>query len=382
MMFSLWQWVRRLWSPAVELVIPVAYPQPRPPQPPQQIQAESPQPPQPPQPESDNLSEPEEPKAKRKYDSSYIGLRRDLAAMANYILDRFESLQIRRSAADLDGQNRARLGELWGCDFLLLHRELGERMIGGSKWSTVDATAIELTATIWPIDYAIAELMIAGEYGAVHDGIFLTRVCSITAKEVRGKVKRVASKMVRYTMGYFYDDGQWSVCQGYAGLFGEKWVVLAIEADEWPLEEKQVREDLINRIFCSAFTARYEWHVAFGTIPGGPRLLFPTNPTGALHLFNNRDRTPGKARREALKHWVDEHYRDSDVDLSYVCNHLRGQTQFSWSGFDSELFVSQYDLEMNKFFKLQAKEWRSQRKHNRVKVHLKKKSHEEAHPHA
>jgi hypothetical protein len=381
-MFSLWRWVKHLWSPAPELVIPVSVPPPPPPRLPAP-QPEPEPPPQPdPKPEPNPQPEPEEPKAKRKYDSSYIGLRRDLAAMANYILDRFESLQHKRSATDHDGQNRDRLSDLWGCDFLLLHRELGERMIGGSKWSTVDATAIELTAAIWPIDYAIAELMVAGEYGAVLDGIFLTRVCSVTAKEVRGKVKRIAPKMVRYTMGYFYDNGQWSVCEGYAGLFGDRWVILAIAADEWPLEEKQVREELINRIFNSAFTARYEWHVAFGTVPGGPRLLFPTNPAGALHLFNNRDRAPGKARREALKHWVEEHYRDSPEDLSYVCHHLRGHTEFTWAGFNSELFVSQYDLEMNKLFKLQAKEWRSQRKHNRVKVHLKKKSHEETRPHA
>ena len=122
-----------------------------------------------------------------------------------------------------------------------------------------------------------------------------------------------------------------------------------------------------------AFSARYEWHVAFGTIPKGPRVLLPTNPAGCLQLFKNRDKTQGKKRRSALRHWVEQHYRDfAEVGIAFVCHHLRGHTQFMWSGFNCELFVSAYDLEKNEAFKQQAHEWRAQRKHNRVRVHIKR----------
>jgi hypothetical protein len=303
----------------------------------------------------------------KKRDTSYLHLRRDLARMAEYVLDRFEHLSKQYGdeyySADL-------LGELWGCDFLMFDKEMGERMKGGDKWSVVEGvSSTELAQVIWPVDYAIAQEI---DYHPNNPGIQLYRIYTVSPKDVRGKVVRIAPKMLRYIQGDFYDNGKWSICEGYMGLINGRWTLIHTGSDDYDVELKRLRHTWVRKIMMSIFTARYEWHVAFGTVPGGPRILFPTNPSAALGLFKNRDKDPGKTRRQMLKHWVEQHYRDTVADLSYVCNHLRGHTIFNWCGFGCELFVSEYDLEKNEVFKKEAKAWRAQRKHNRVRVHLKK----------
>lgn len=335
-------------------------PQPEPPRP--QAQAAEPEPEQPGEPPS---------KQRKKYDSSYIHLRRDLAQTAEYMLDRFEKLHKLPGNEYFDSHRL--LDDLWGCDFLLFDKELGERMKGGDKWSVVDDVGTtELAEAVWPIDYAVAYETSITDESEISEGVQLYRMHTVTAKDIRGKVTRVAPKMIRYLMGDFYDNGYWCVCEGYAGLINDRWILLHNGSDDYPLQIKRERHNFVFKVMHSIFAARYEWHVAFGTIPGGPRILLPTNPTAALHLFKNREKAPGKTRRDILKHWVEEHWRDTLADLQFVCNHLRGHTIFNWSGFGCELFVSAYDLEKNEIFKKEAKAWRAQRKHNRVRVHLKK----------
>lgn len=297
---------------------------------------------------------------KRTNDWSMYYLRRDLADTVSYILDRFENL--RRADYDYALTDVPALGNLWGCDFLLLDRELGERMKGGDKWSTVEAKSSEYIEAMWPIEYAF----VLEREGYIE----LFRFTSITAKEVRGKVKQVVPKMMHFTIGRFSDNGAWGTDEFYVGLVNEKWV--SLESGNLSKKSRKYVDEMITWLLPSIFTARYEWHVALGTIEGGPRLLLPTNPAGCLQLFKYRDISDGKSRREKLRHWVGEHWRENETGLAYVCNHLRGKTRFRWSDMGCELFVSQYDLEKNEIFRKQADEWRSQRKHNRARVRLKR----------
>jgi len=254
-----------------------------------------------------------------------------------------------------------------GCDFLLLNPELGQRMKGGDKWGVIEGVpAYETVEAIWPFDYAFV--------WSRDQKIELWRLTSVDPKEARGIVQNVRPHMIRFSRGEFGDNGVWLCENSYLGLFRNAW--RSLEPDHRrPLNLDWVRyySDQFNYMLPSILAARYEWHVAFGTIPNGPRILLPTNPKGALKLFSNRELEPGQTRRGALKHWVQEHWRDSDKSgLEYVCNHLRGHTQFKWSEMDCELFVSAYDLEKNDFFQRQAAEWRAQRKHNRVRVRVKR----------
>lgn len=75
------------------------------------------------------------------------------------------------------------------------------------------------------------------------------------------------------------------------------------------------------------------WHVAFGYRQGGASVLIPCDARAILDLFRYRDLPPGGRRRDALLHWVSEHWRrtasDPD-DARRVHEHLRGQTDFVW----------------------------------------------------
>jgi hypothetical protein len=129
----------------------------------------------------------------------------------------------------------------------------------------------------------------------------------------------------------------------------------------------------VKLIMTGCFESRYHWHVAFGSDDHKLRVVVPTNPTGALKLFKDRELTSGKTRREALRHWVEHHYRDDEeAGTIYIRDHLRGHTDFGWNKMPCELMVSAYDLEKNDAFKNEAALWRATRKHNSVRVRLKR----------
>jgi hypothetical protein len=101
------------------------------------------------------------------------------------------------------------------------------------------------------------------------------------------------------------------------------------------------------------FNRRYEWYVLLG-IGTGPRIRFQTDPTGAQEVFRLRDVPPGAARRAALRNWVSEHWRtrkDSGVKDIQVRQHLRGATDFTWSGLRCQIIVPPDDLERNERLK-------------------------------
>lgn len=82
------------------------------------------------------------------------------------------------------------------------------------------------------------------------------------------------------------------------------------------------------------FTREHEWRVNLG-VNGGASLALQTDPEGVLAAFRMRDVPDGKKRREALIHWVREHWRQRRRGgESKVREHLRGQTRFSWFGLD------------------------------------------------
>lgn len=365
--------------PRVPLLAPIAEPvtyvesipapSPVPPEPQPEPEAEQPEP------QIEEAEQTEEAgrrkhKPHKPHDFTYHLLRRDLADEVMRMLDRFERLSISKS--DDPYYDMPVLPSLWHEDYLLINKELVERMKGGDRWSAVDDASLrELAEAVWPVSIGAMYHNNIYEGASLLPAINLVRMETVTARDVRGKVQRVVPKMVRLVSGTFADNGHWIASDCYLGLIGDEWR---------PMKDYEVvpriHADWAKYLMTAALTARYEWHVALGTIPDGPRILLPTNPAGCLKLFSNRDRPPGKDRREQLRHWVEEHYRDTGVDLAFVCAHLRGNTVFGWNGFGCELFVSEYDLEMNDYFKKQAGDWRARRKHNvgaRVRIRRRSK---------
>jgi hypothetical protein len=336
--------------------------------------------PEPPKPEPEPEVETEPERVKRKYDSSFIHLRRQLANKVEVVLDVLDTIHPRHN---MHPETMRSLQNLYGCDFLLWDIPLFDKLKGGDKWSPLEPEGMEdeLTEVVWPIDYGLALVRGGDMEEYPEEGpnpyIELMRISTVNPKDVRGQVLRVYPKMVRIDRATVGFTGMWSATFDYVGLVGKKWVILD-DTQQYNTPRKGYKEWLqiaLPRMMSTAFSARYEWHVAFGGgIPNGPRLLLPTNPSDCLRLFNNRNLAPGKTRREALRHWVEQHWRDDvTTGLAFIHHHLRGNTLFSWCGFDCELFVSAYDLEQNELFKKEAKQWRAARKHNRVRVHFKKK---------
>jgi len=124
------------------------------------------------------------PRTGEKHDFTYHHLRKDIADVAYNILERFEKLTRKNQDMDYDVSHDL-LEEMWGCDFLVWNREIGERMKGGDKWSAVDHEGVEdeLADLIWPIDFCVAE--------QEENYIRLYRIVTVTPQQVRGKVVRV-----------------------------------------------------------------------------------------------------------------------------------------------------------------------------------------------
>lgn len=72
-----------------------------------------------------------------------------------------------------------------------------------------------------------------------------------------------------------------------------------------------------------------------------------TDPTGVKEFWKLRDIPEGKRRREALLHWVSDHWRqtrnDPDVE-GYVRTHLRGSTSLQFKDIAAEIIPSNLDL--------------------------------------
>lgn len=98
-----------------------------------------------------------------------------------------------------------------------------------------------------------------------------------------------------------------------------------------------------------AFCRDLHWYVLIKGVGGSFSVRIPTDPQGAAAAFKDRDAS-NSGRRSALKHWVQEHYRQKRVDgevsgeLIEVCRHMRGRIPFVWRGLECELIPAPFDV--------------------------------------
>jgi hypothetical protein len=302
-----------------------------------------------------------------------------IAAEACDILERFESIDLNSlEGGSHVGDSVSSLSALLGCDFHLISEASSDADRGTHERAVFSPMhdgqrPNDLVDVVWPIDTATIVRRDAG--------YSLCRVVTATPQEIRGKVKIAPARTVFVYSGMLGDNGEWWAERRICGLISNNWIPIDVEKTivkggvtrryRSDLESKTEYNLTVAMEFSLALTERYEWHAAFGT-DDGPRLLLPTSSAGAAALFKERERRPDQTRRSALRHWVQNYYRSAEENLTFVRDHLRGATKFSWKDLPCELMVSQYDLERNEFFKNQAAQWRATRKHNSVKVRLKK----------
>lgn len=97
-----------------------------------------------------------------------------------------------------------------------------------------------------------------------------------------------------------------------------------------------------------AFTNYYEWSVSFGWAQGNiPSIALACDPVGAKTAFRLRDVPTGKSRREALRHWVSEHWRrgkQPEDPATHIWPYLRGAETFTFNGLKCVIRPSQFDM--------------------------------------
>jgi hypothetical protein len=91
--------------------------------------------------------------------------------------------------------------------------------------------------------------------------------------------------------------------------------------------------------------ARDTWSVRVRLSDATPSVNLFTDPRGVLNFFRFREIPAGKARRDALIHWVQDHWRrkpeaSEDADaVIHVREHMRGQRVFRWHGMEVEICI-------------------------------------------
>lgn len=220
-------------------------------------------------------------------------------------------------------------------------------LIEGDDWFILsDATP----DVLWPFQSSLVMRRDDGTW------IFLCAHSS-TPRDVRGKTRMIAPKMMTYKAIDLHADGRTVAATEYFCFIGGRWVYANANATttrHHDVVRHLIRDDTeLSHKKCElaiglALRHRYEWSVSIGE-PGGPSFRFATDASGVRALLAERDKGP-QGRREALRGWVVDHWRQSRRDADseiYVRKHLRGGEAFTWRGYAAEWRPSQFDVERN-----------------------------------
>lgn len=180
----------------------------------------------------------------------------------------------------------------------------------------------------------------------------LYRFREVNKAQLRGKLKERALAMphpvIEITMGAAL-EGRWiEAGVRYAQyLKAEERIVgdehnKPVHVGPWRLVDAENKNDYLTGVSShemslalalgTEFIRPMHWAVTFGYEGGGSVRCF-TDPAGAAETFRLRDIPEGKKRRTALRHWVEQHWRQKrDGDLTQVRKHLRGAQKFTWNG--------------------------------------------------
>jgi hypothetical protein len=134
--------------------------------------------------------------------------------------------------------------------------------------------------------------------------------------------------------------GHWKPLTGY--LPGQQFQSGGRQGDE-----SRCTTEPMTGIICTALWARRrKWSVEF-RLPNSPGVWFLADSVGARELLRMRDLPAGRSRRDALLHWVREHWRadrhDAEAEIQ-VRQHLRGAEVCSWFGLECRIVPSEVDL--------------------------------------
>lgn len=190
----------------------------------------------------------------------------------------------------------------------------------------------------------------------VHPDLSVQRWRAVTMREIRGRVHPILPHPIELTVAFpeLHDATR----QHYGRVGRLRWAPMimnphmhglrdgAYEQHSYAIDDTGASEK-IQLALGMQFTRRYQWRVYFG-LDGRPGVELPTDPIGAREAFRLRDIPAGRDRRVALRHWVHQHWRKLRVDPveeTKVREHLRGASDFHWSGLHCRVTPSEFDQE-------------------------------------
>jgi hypothetical protein len=206
---------------------------------------------------------------------------------------------------------------------------------------------------------------IDGPHGPKPGYLFsLTRTRTVPLAAVRGLFRLRSSVVIERSQAHLYNDGTYFSDREYLQYFGGAWwcVGIPVELDppqrmEWSGQGATQYGIELERSF--ALTAEYEWHVHIGfNVRSMPAVSLPSDPVSAKTVFKLRDVPPGKSRRDAIRHWVSGHVRQTmepNYSETYIWPYLRGAEEFTWSGLYCKIEPSKYDLRKAAEYQAMAK---------------------------
>ena len=136
--------------------------------------------------------------------------------------------------------------------------------------------------------------------------------------------------------------------------------------------------DYIAPMLCGfAQSIGHHWQVKTKFDDVCPMLTLLTDPTGVKEFWRLRDIPVGKKRRDALLHWVNDHWRqdrrDPEVEV-YVRKHMRGAENITHGSFKATIIPSERDTLDEEIAKSQRDELRARKADKRkrsaaLKIH-------------
>jgi hypothetical protein len=187
----------------------------------------------------------------------------------------------------------------------------------------------------------------------------LMRARSLSPQETRGRIRPWTPHAAHVMGACICNDGRYVSGQTIMGYVGGSWRRVSTGAWDW--EDAEYAPDgqklVMSRVSAAHQHAVYRtllWHVEIAYGGQGASLLLPCTAGAILDLFRYRDLPPGKSRRDALLHWVSDHWRrkvSDPAEVTQVTEHLRGQTRFVWrEGLVVQIMPSEEDRK-------RVKEW-------------------------
>lgn len=144
----------------------------------------------------------------------------------------------------------------------------------------------------------------------------------------------------RYTTSTLHSSGRLNTHECYIGHRGRKATIfdpaaVATENGVDTCKGNHHIEEHVKMSISIGFIMPSFWMAHVAITDNAPRVTVPTDPTGVKELWKFRDIPEGARRRDALLHWVSEHWRkdrfDPDVEL-FVRSSLRGARSLTCSG--------------------------------------------------